>query len=270
MNRNSTSWKTLLKVAVVTSAFTATGLAQAVSGTLAVGGTRTELGWSVSNLQGSGSLTFSSSLLGALNAGGIELVEIAPAVLTTTTSPRGAYLTGSVAAPIQALDGDFDGSTLTITGVDTTGGATLKATADGFTNTGGSLTIQNIFVDVAAKKVFADIIGANGVGAKNNIELWSVATLTGKTSFPAVPGVTSSTNTLSGLTINATAYGYFSKALGLTDVGNTAMGSITDYGSMTSNISVFAAPVPEPSTYLMMGVGLMALAGVQAARQRKQ
>jgi hypothetical protein len=259
-----------LKALAVASAFVMAGSAQAATAlTLNVGGSVTDQGWTVSGLTGSGNLVFSTALVGALNSASAEVVAVAPATVVAPTNARGFYTAISAAAPIQSLTGSFDGSTVSISGVGTTGGANITTVADGFTNTGGSLSITNLRVDLTTSHVFATLVGGNGVGTINNFDLWSFASLTGATSFAAVTGPTTSVNTLTGLALSgATAFSTFSQALGLTQAGINAMSAITDYGSISSSITVTAArapSVPEPSTYLLMGLGLV---GIMAASKR--
>ena len=267
--------KFAFKSIVAAAAFVAAGAASASSLTLTSGSSVTDQGWTVSNLTGSGTLSFSSTLIGALNAGGVQVSQVSPAVVTTTTTTptSSKYKTVSAAAPVTSLTGTFDGSTVAVTQVGTAGGALQTAVDDGFTTTGGTLSITNLTVDLTAKRVYATLIGANGVGTVNNLYLWDIATITGATSFAAVEGNITSTNTLSGLKINANAFSLFSQALGLTAAGNNALATVTDFGSISSSITVTAAKVPtttvpEPSTYALMGLGLAAV-GLVARRRAK-
>lgn len=257
------------------AAFVMAGSAHAAALTLSTGSSVSDQGWTVSNLSGSGNLVFSSSLIGALNAGGVVVESAAPAVVTSKLNAKGtAYTAITAAAPVTSLSGSFDGSTVSIASVGTQGGALLTSEADGFTTTGGSLSITNLKVDLGTKSVYATLVGGNGVGTLNNYLLWNYSTLTGATSFAAVAGTTTSNNTLSGLTITSAAFETFATSLGLTTAGRNAMASITDYGSISSSISVLATKnastpaVPEPSTYLLMGLGLVGIAAVSKRAKR--
>jgi len=58
-----------------------------------------------------------------------------------------------------------------------------------------------------------------------------------------------------GLTITSEAFDLFKQGLGLRPGGVAAMASIPDYGVMT-------VAIPEPSTYALLGLGLLGVAGV--------
>ena len=269
--------KFALKSLVAASAFVMAGVAAAAPLTLSAGGSVTDQGWTVSELTGSGTLSFSSTLIGALNAGGIAIEQISPAAVTTVLNKKNKYVSASAAAPIQSISGTFDGSTVTVTGVSTLGGAKQISEFDDFAikASGGFLEIKNLRVDLTVMKVYADLVGANGVGTHNNTEMWSISNIVGSTSFAAVEGVTTSVNELTGLTINANAFSLFAQALALTDnVGVPSLQTVTDFGKITSTISVRATrvatpAVPEPSTYALMGAGLAAIAVLSRRKQRR-
>ena len=263
--------KFAIKSIVAAVAFVAVGAASAAPLTLAVGGSVTSMGWTVSDLTGTGALSFSASLIGALNAGGVQVAGIDPAVVAVTMKAKPKdyqYKTISIGAPVQSLSGTFDGTTVSISGVGTVGGAMQTATADDFTTTGGYLGITNLRVDLGSKKVFADLNGDNGLGVVNNVEMWDITTITGATSFLAVEGTSVSVNQLSGLKINAPAFAMFSQALGLTVDGENALRGVTDFGTINSTISVTATAVPEASSYAMLFAGLMVVGAVARRRAK--
>mgnify|MGYP003346979831 FL=1 len=270
--QQSITMKFALKHLALAASLVSVGLASAQATTIATSGSVTDSGYTFSALSGTGTLSFSSTLIGALNAGGIQVSQVNPAIVTTTTTTSGKYKTVSAAAPVTSLTGAVSGSTFGVTQVATAGGALQTAVDDGFTTTGGSLSITNLMVDLSSKKVFATLIGANGVGTVNNLYLWDIGSLTGATSQGLVDGTNTFSNTLSGLKINSNAFNLFSQALGLTAAGNNALSTVTDFGTITSTISFNAkaatAAVPEPSTYALMGLGLAAV-GMVARRRAK-
>lgn len=282
--------KVAFKSLIAAAAFVAaSGAANAATNTLTVGGSVSDSGWTLSQLSGSGTLSFSSLLISALNTASVALGEVSPATLKITTSTNTAgrvrYVTASAAAPVTSLTGNFDGSALTVTKVGTGGGAT-QTTALGSATTGpGFLSISNLNVDLTTKTVFADIDGGNGVGKISQYALWTFTGLSGATTFnvpnPAVETSFTSDNTITGLFASqATIDNIFVKALALNATGKAGLTAVNDptkgggagFGTIVSKITVLATPnsvtpaIPEPSTYALMGLGLVGI-GLVARRR---
>ncbi|TAK88528.1 MAG: hypothetical protein EPO09_18230, partial [Aquabacterium sp.] len=248
--------KFAMKPLMVAAAFVAAGSTHATSITLPANGTAVAAGYTLSELSGTDTLTFSSALIGALNAGKVQIAGVDPATTAVTYKTNAAtkvvsISTASAAAPVTSLTADVVGTGLAVTGAGTVGGSLQSATSANIATTGGSLKIVNLSVDLLAKKVYADLIGGNGVGTHNNVWLWDITTITGPTTLdlslvPAGGGVVSITNTRSGLTINQAAFDLFATSMGLTANGITSLKTVTDFGTIVSTISVKAAPaVPE-------------------------
>lgn len=250
--------KFAMKSIVAAAAFVAAGVASAASVTVTAGsGVYNGL-----TFTGSGSLSFSTDLLGALDTGKVSVAGYGAATATVVKDTDGYYLEASAAAPITALT--IDSSTNAVLAAATTGGATQTAPVLKSVSSGGSLTVTDLNVDLAAKKVYATIIGGNGVGTLTNFYLWDVASITGATT---VSGAGSYTTTLTGLSITQAGFDTFVKSLGLLTLGKSALTGVTDFGTITSTITATPA-IPEPSTYALMGLGLVGISLVARRRAK--
>jgi len=295
------------KSLIAASAFVAmAGAAHAAveTNTLTTNGSVTSNGYTFSQLSGTGSLNFSSTLITALNLAQVNVAPVSPATVSPTTSTTSTgvvrYTAVSAAAPVTSLTSNFDGTTLNVTNVGTAGGALQTTAKNSATNGPGSLSISNLQVDLTNKIIYADIVGNSTAvapagttfvyGSVNltRYALWSFDSITGPTSF-GINGNTTSVggqNTITGLfLVKATDIDdIFVKTLGLNNTGRSGINSVNTrvsstgvvntagFGSIVSNITASVAtaggpvsPVPEPSTYVLMGLGLV---GLGLARRR--
>lgn len=285
--------KFAFKSLVAAAALVSMGASHAVTATLTTTNTVTDSGWTLHDMSGTGRLTFSDTLISALNTAAVQFETVAPADLTAPKGPDGKYLKSGAAyvnAPVASLTGNFDGTTLSVTQVVTSGGAKQITIKNGATNGAGFLVIENLTVDLNSKIIKADLSGGNGFTAVKGYSLWSFETLQGPTTFsvpnPAVETVFNVDNALRGLFfVNQTdGLDKFALALNLNTTGRAALkavdnklstsnkdpvtGQAAGFGWINSTITVTATPVPEPSTYALMVVGLAGL-GFAARRRAK-
>lgn len=211
---------------------------------------------------GSGSLSFSADLLGALDTGKVGVAQYGAAVATVSKDTDGFYTEISAAAPITGLT--IDNVSNAVLRAATSGGATQTAPVLKSVSSGGSLTVTDLNVDLASKKVYATLIGGNGVGTLTNFYLWDIGNITGATT---VTGAGVYTTKLTGLSITTDGFNKLSQSLGLLNLGKNALKGVGDFGTITSTIT--ATAVPEPSSYALVGTGMAVAIAALRRRQKR-
>lgn len=214
--------------------------------------------------QGALVLSYSSEIMGAWDTLRASVSSYGAGVATAVRDTDGFFTQLSQAAPITSMTIDSDmGAPVRY---NSAGGATITVPVLKSVSSGGTLTLTDLSVDFTQKQVNATIIGANGVGTLTNFHLLDIQSFTVDGAGQGCPAFGSCAYprfTASGLILTAEGLSKISQSLGLITQGRSGFGDPIDFGVLTT------VAIPEPSTYALMGLGLVGVWGATKKRRAK-
>lgn len=183
--------------------------------------------------------------------------------ISTTVSPisPATYVSPTVTSTTNTFS--YDEGSNAITALTLGGGFSLSMSA-GFVGGPGQVSFTDVKLDVAGKKIFANVTGANGLAA-GTYDIFNVATVGGATSFSGAGGYATSA---SGLTLTTTGADVLMKGLGLVSFARGTLTSTANYGTLSFNSTLTTSAVPEPASYALMLMGMCTIAGLRLSRRK--
>lgn len=237
--------KVSFKSLMAASAFLMVGASHATVTAVPAGGTYNGMA-----LTGSQSYTASKALVAFVNVLKTATIgNVAPTDVTVTTKVNAvnnvvSFVSIGSKSPLGSFD--IDTGTSQLQAASGLGGLSVTASSPNISTLGnGFLSLSDLKVDLANKRVYATITGGNGVGTQTNIPLWDATTVVGSTVIaPPQSGNVVTSVQLSGLMFTAAARDLIAKSLNLTEAGLMPLSAVSDAGT----IDMVVEGVPQLTT----------------------
>lgn len=229
--------KVAFKSLIAAAAFIAAGAASAATVTVTLGNTV----YKGHTLSGGETLTLGADANAWLDTIKGTVAANGASTVVATQDTDGFYSSITMTAPLVSLN--VDDATDNLQSLAASGGITLTAPTMRYISSGGSVTLTDLNVDLNAKKVYATVIGANGVGTVTNVALWDIDTVLGPTNI-ALPANGGGTFNLAvqGLHLTADGTTKVVSSLGLARLGQAALAAVSDFGSIAMSLTSTAVP----------------------------
>ena len=203
-----------------------------------------------------GTLQFDASLMGALGTAGINFSAVAPALYDSTDAQVSTTISSFT---YESTTGAF--SSVTLAGGGKFAMPTTKFVFGIRVGGPGDVSLTDLTINLGSKTVSAFVSGANGV-VSGTYDIFSFASSTGDT---AITGAGSYSFATSGLSLTTKGVDLISQGLKLSATGKNILSDVESFGTLAGTVAVTA--VPEPSTYALLGAGLLAVGSI--ARRRR-
>lgn len=228
--------KFAFKSLIAAAAFLAAHAASAATVTVTVGNTV----YKGVKLSGSETLTFSQDALWVFDTYLANLTAVGAGVVSANKDSDGYYTNASLTTPITTLN--VDDATDQALSVASAGGLTMTVPMRKSISSGGTLTVTDLNVDLANKKVYATLVGTNGTGTLTHFPLWDIGNPGESVKvIPAAGGSGATTFTVSGLGLTTEGYNQTVTALALGSLGKAALRGVPDFGTISFSLQAVSA-----------------------------